>query len=143
MSSDMSVCNEYRDRLLDHAMGGLPTAALAAHLKSCPTCAGELQRRQVRGAKLDTELRRIANPDPPSYLATRIAARAHDAPAWRPRVAIAALLLAVIAAGTWLVSARRDRHAATAAAAISRWRSPTASLLQPPSQPIYKESFHE
>jgi hypothetical protein len=102
-----------------------------------------LERRQVRGADLDAALRRLANPDPPAYLAARIAARTQVTPVWRLRVAIVALFLAAIAGGAWLVSARQERQAATAASAISGWRSPTASLLLPPSQPIYKESSHE
>ena len=143
----MMACSEYRERLLDHAMGASPAADLAAHLKSCPVCATELERRKVRGAEFDAALGRLVNPEPPPYMPARIAAdieaQASAAPGWRPRVAIVAVLLAVVAVGAWLVSARQERQAAAAAAAISRWRSPTASLLHPPSQPVYKESFHE
>ena len=139
MSSGMAACTEYRERLLDHVMGAPPAAELAAHLKSCPACASESKRRQVLGTELDAELRRLANPDAPAYLAARIASHQRPAPAWGARVAIAATLLAVIAVGAWLVNARRESQTAEAAAAISGWRSPTASLLLPPSQPIYKE----
>jgi anti-sigma factor RsiW len=138
----MNACSEHHERLLDHAAGAPAAAELAAHLRACPACAQELERRRTRGAELEATVLRLANPEPSPYLAARILARA-QAPQrpWRLRLvgfAAAAVVVALCAVAVWVVDARQERQAAAAAAAISNWRSPTASLLRPPSQPIFQ-----
>lgn len=129
----MMACAEYRDQLLDHALGQPATAAVQAHLAACPACAQELEQRRARGAEVDAAVRCLVNVDAPRNLVIRPAR-----PAWRLRFAAAMLVIAAGALALWLVGDRQDRQAAEAAEAISRWRSPTASLLLPPSQPVYQ-----
>ena len=132
----MSACNEYRVRLLDHSLGEPAAPDLTAHLAGCPACAQELARLRSAGAGLDAAVRRLANPEPPPFLESRILARAPERRPWTSRLVAAAAVLALCLAAVWIVNDRQERQAEEAAAAISQWRSPTASLLYPPATPI-------
>jgi len=75
-----------QDRLsayLDHDLGAAERAALDAHLAACPHCAADLE--DLRDA-VDL-LRRLPDPEPPAFLATRVMARIAAGetrvPSWR------------------------------------------------------------
>jgi hypothetical protein len=68
---------------LEHDLGDAERAEMDAHLRTCTTCAGDLE--DLRGA-VDL-LRRLPDPEPPPFLAARVMARiaageAHS-PVWR------------------------------------------------------------
>ena len=139
----MSACNEWQERLLDHALGQAAGAELEAHLASCAACSRALDDLRARAGLLDAGVRQAVGVEPPAGLAARIVARASlqrakPAQPWRWRVAAAvfvtAAALAVLAYLRGVSRAREWGQLSAAAATLSGWRSPTESLLHSPSQ---------
>lgn len=141
----MKPCAEWHEELLDHALGATPGAALAAHFAGCAACAAALVHWRGAAERLDASLPRLTAAEPPPYLAARVLARIESAPTeafgfgWR--AALAGLALAVgLAAVIYTGRAARAREEAvvSAAAALSRWRSPTNALLRSPGDALLK-----
>lgn len=122
-------CGEFQIRIGDAIEGTLDAAgrtALAAHLSTCAACRGihaDLQRIQSLAATLDRS-------EPPPSAWPRIAAAIEGrqrrswlswiaAPGWRPALA-AAILLVVVAGGTWAVWRRMPTRPAPQSVADQR-----------------------
>src|SRR6267378_1410078 len=77
----MIACNQWKDALIDHALGQPADASLEAHLAACPSCAEALQAWRERAAQLDPAIRQVIASEPGPYGPERILSRA----ALRPR----------------------------------------------------------
>ncbi len=123
----MTGCAQFREPLLDRALGLPASAELEAHLKACPSCSASLAAWR---ATVDVE--------PSPFLATRILAQVErHKPAWRWKAAMAALAsLAVLALLVLRVNPREEIPPEVVA--LSHWQSPTASLLRSTADPLLK-----
>jgi len=88
---------ERLEALVDGDLGGLETAAVQAHLRSCGTCAAE----HHFGQQVQRELRALPGLDTPEHLLAAVRSRA-EAPArsrrlLRPALAAAAVLCLTVA----------------------------------------------
>jgi hypothetical protein len=139
----MSACKRWQESLVDHALGEPPSAELQAHFSSCRECSSALESLRNRARQIDDGVCAAVTVEPPPQLEHRIllAASAHRSPAlWRWSAA-AVVLLAATAAATLVVrhdigrrQAQERQQLLASAAALSEWRSPTASLLVSPSR---------
>jgi len=136
-------CLELREQLEDLALGGTATAELSGHLDDCPACAAELERQRALMRRLDDAIDAIVRVEPPPQLLAGVAARLRPARRASPSsavrrritawalVAACALLLAI-----GLRTLERPHAPRSELSALTEWRSPTASLLQPPRTPV-------
>ena len=135
----MISCQEWKDALIDHALGQSADAALEAHLATCPPCAEALRAWRGRAAQLDPAIRQISTSEPGLYGPERILSRAALRPR-RPffgRLAWALPLIVLLALAFYRL-ARREPDVPPLAA-LSMWRSPTQSLLRSPADPLLKD----
>lgn len=136
----MISCQEWKDALIDHALGESADAALEAHLAACPPCAEALRAWRERAARLDPAIRQITASEPGLYGPERILSRAALRPR-RPfygRLAWALPLIVLLALAFYRL-ARREPSVPPPLAALSNWRSPTQSLLRSPTDPLLKD----
>jgi hypothetical protein len=97
-------CERYATAIADHACGADLAPDVAAHLESCPACAGQLvrDRRAIEG--LDTELQQMLAIEPSPFFTQRVQAHITTAPAkqsfrgwlWMAAAAAGAIVLAVL-----------------------------------------------
>lgn len=141
----MSACDEWREQVMDHALGQSASAELRAHLSTCSACAEALGAWRARAGLLDATIRQAVAAEPGAGLAQRILARIdsrHAPPgrSWRWRVAAAGLATAAavaLVAFEQSVSRKRDQERIlAAAAALSKWRAPTDGLLRSRSEDL-------
>lgn len=147
----MKTCRHWHDRLLDYTLGGLPSVRVAEiqeHVQGCASCAAAVDEMKQRQQRLDagvTRLVRRAEPSP--AFRARVLAGVEAQPeaalwelAWKG--VLPAVVLVVLAAVFLPGLANRWEATtdATSAAALSRWRSPTASLLRSPADALLRES---
>ena len=141
----MSACEQWREQVMDHALGQPASAELQAHLTSCAACSAALDSWRARAGQLDDGVHRAVGVEPSAQLEKRILsqiASRHLRPArpWRWKIAaaipvvVAVLIALVHNHSVSLKHAREQEQLLTAAAALGRWRSPTESLLHSPSQ---------
>ncbi len=139
----MKACDQWREEILDHALGRPAGAALAAHLQSCPACSGALAKWCQHAGEMDAGIRRVTAAEPSPQLEARVLDRIHERPsaaAWFSGWKVAGVLLACAAAMALFfyqnqLRVQREREQVlSAAAALSRWRSPTATLMNSSSQ---------
>ncbi len=139
----MKACEQWREEILDHALGRPAGAALAAHLHCCAACSGALAKWRERAGEMDAGIRRLAAAEPSPELEAQVLGRIHErssATAWFSGWKVAGVLLACAAAialffyQSQLKIQREREQVLSAAAALSRWRSPTATLMNSPSQ---------
>jgi anti-sigma factor RsiW len=129
----MTGCPIWMDALDGRALGDEQSPALDAHLAICPACREVLERRQAVVARMDRVLSGMYSAaEPPPYGPDRIMARIGGRKVagsfgWR-WVAVGSLAVLMLGTILWI---RRSSPAANATA-LSGWRSPTQSLLQPP-----------
>jgi anti-sigma factor RsiW len=136
----MTPCREWKDALIDHALGQPADAALEAHLAGCPACAAALLAWRERAAQLDPAIRQITASEPGPYGPERILART----ALRPRRPfhgrlVWAMTLIVLVALAFYKLARKEPAVNPSLTALSTWRSPTQSLLRSPADPLLKD----
>jgi anti-sigma factor RsiW len=139
----MIACNEWKDTLIDHALGRPADAALEAHLAACPSCAEALQAWRERAAQLDPAIRQITASEPGPFGPERIlacVARAPQRPSYR-RLAWALPLIILMALTIYRLTPKRSRDSLPLTA-LSTWRSPTQSLLRSPTDPLLKDVPH-
>jgi hypothetical protein len=136
----MIPCQEWKDTLIDHALGQPADAALEAHLAGCSACAAALRGWRERAAQLGPAIRQLTAVEPgpfgPERILSRIALR-HRRPffvrlAW-------ALPLVILLALTFYKLSPREPRAPLPLTALSTWRSPTQSLLRSPADPLLKD----
>ena len=136
----MIACNEWKDALIDHALGWPADAALEAHLAVCPACAEALQAWRERAAQLDPAIRQITTGEPGPYGPERILARVARAPQrlFYRRLAWALPLIILMALTIYRLTPKWSRDPLPLTA-LSTWRSPTQSLLRSPTDPLLKD----
>jgi len=127
---------------LEHDLGEAERAQMEAHLAACTTCGSDLE--DLRGA-VDL-LRRLPDPEPPPFLATRVMARiaAGEArsPAWRRWIEqlatpLVAAPLAAAAAALAVFSFAAPRSSTELAMASSQPQaSQTPTLIAQPVGPV-------
>ncbi len=155
----MNSCSEFRDSLLDHALGLPRTSDVESHLAGCKACARALERWRSQVRQIDSGVRRLVAIEPSPFLVPSVLAKANASPSlalWprRWKVAFASLALIAVAclAGVTAhraIEKRREAQVISIARSLSRWKSPTESLLRSPVDPLLKnlprlgESFFE
>jgi anti-sigma factor RsiW len=150
----MSACTAWDDAILDAALGQTPSDPLRRHLVACAGCRDELARRQALAQRLDVAVETLVRREPPASLGA-LASRLRDVPALTARRSTLALSAwAALAAATiallFIVRALSPSGSPSDAAAVTRWQSPTSSLLEwhvsvrsrPPSLPEDSRKTH-
>jgi anti-sigma factor RsiW len=134
----MNPCTHFRGQLEDVALGGAATPEFSRHLAECAACAAELERQSALARRLDVAIRAVVRAEPPSQLSAGVAARLAAArrPGTRSPLRIWSAALAAVAACAVIAilgshALERPPTAPSELSALSAWRSPTASLLEP------------
>ncbi|MDD5544611.1 MAG: hypothetical protein PHX83_15705 [Acidobacteriia bacterium] len=135
----MNACNDWREVLMDHALGKAASTALQAHLAACEACSGALSEWSAQSRRLQAGVRRLVTSDPSPHMASRVMAEIRSPrsrPFWIRRWKAAVVLtvgIAVLSGGFFYYrysTIRRERaEALSAAATLAHWKSPTDSLL--------------
>lgn len=128
----------YGDELDEVALGKPASDEFSAHLRACRDCAGQLERRRALAQRMDAAVNALVRCEPSPALLASITARVRRTEparpwfeAW-PRAAIgAAVAVAVFGVLFGLRTMQSPPPAASAAAALTAWRSPTSALLKP------------
>jgi len=125
---------------LEHDLGDAERAAMDAHLAACARCAGDLADLR------DTVdlLRRLPDPEPPPFLATRVMARIHAGesrpPLWRRWLEqLGAPLVAAplaTAAAALLVFSFAAPPSGTRVALVGPPSGPTLDIVAQPTGPV-------
>ncbi len=134
----MSRCSKLRGDLEDVALGGAATPEFSRHLAECAACAAEVERQRALVRRLDDAVLAIVRAEPPPQLAAGVAARLTAARrlgrrsalrSWSAALAVAAVSALIVSFG--FRALERPPVAPSELSALSAWRSPTASLLEP------------
>ncbi len=134
----MNDCSNLRDRLEDVALGEPVPPELSRHLAECETCAAELARQRLLAKRIDDAVNAVVRADPPPQLPADVATRLRPARGpvsrdafrqWSAALAVAAIFAGIVTAGFRAFERPPVAHADLSA--LSSWRSPTASLLEP------------
>jgi anti-sigma factor RsiW len=147
----MNECRQWGDRLLDYTLDALPPSRadeVEGHLQSCASCAAAadaLQRKQQQMEAGLAQLVRAAEASPAFRARVVAAARERSQPVvWQPawKGVLAAVALVALAAIFLPGLAERWEVSTDAGdlAALSRWRSPTESLLRSPADVLLQET---
>ena len=122
----MIGCGEWKDQLLDFALDASAARGLEQHLQACPVCAAALAELRARRERMDTGLRQLVQSAEPST-------------DFRARVlaAVAALVLFAVLGGP--LGPQPDL-ALMAAQELSRWQSPTETLLRSPAEELLQSA---
>jgi hypothetical protein len=156
----MKPCDPWREELANCALGLPASRALAEHLTKCSACSTALRKLQARVRDLDDGMRRLTAAEPSPNSAASILAQIGSRVPQRPwlshprTIAAAFAALVILAVSAFTASRFRERRqetekALSAAADISKWRSPTQDLLRPPydslrgGSPRLGEYFYE
>lgn len=104
------TCAEFANEIVDAALGGARSEALEGHLEGCEPCRAHLARERELAALVDAELRAALAVEPSPDLAMRTRRRLHQEAARRTSPArwllpVAAMLLAGLALGRWIIRA--------------------------------------
>lgn len=130
----MKACTTIASALDDVALGAHPSHALATHLKTCPACAAQLERKRAIAERIDRGIVTAVRAELPPGVAERIAARTSFRRPQRRRfvwlgVPAAMAFACAILIFVSLVDNRRTSLHPTDVGAFTAWHSPTASLL--------------
>ena len=140
----MKPCDRWRASLAEFALGAPADPGLAEHLAMCAGCSVALAKMQSLTGQIDRGIQQLAFAEPDVDRAARIflevGSRAEQSRWWRPAgrtIAAAFAAVAFLAASlgiSWRHRAQREEteRALSAAAGISRWKSPTRELLRSP-----------
>ena len=136
----MTACSEWKEAIIDCALGSAPTAELEAHLADCGACSTALAACREKSAKLQAGIQALSAADPQPYGPERILARITSRPrrrsSWRWVFVALAVVMCLVA--TWKWPARRERTVPDRVEALSSWRSPTESLLRSSADPLLR-----
>lgn len=142
----MIGCGEWKDQLLDFALDASAARGLEQHLRACPACAAALAELRARRERMDAGLRQLVQGAEPS---TEFRARVLAAVEAQPRhvglwptwagalAAVAALVLFAVLVGP--LGPQPD-PALMAAQELSRWQSPTETLLRSPAEELLQSA---
>ncbi len=139
----MIACHEWKDALIDRALGQSSDEALDAHLAACPACAEALRVWRERAAQLDPAIHRLTAGQPGPYGPERILSHLAQ-PSRKPfhgRLAWALPLIILLALAVYRLAPKPSRDPLPLTA-LSTWRSPTESLLRSPADPLLKAVPH-
>lgn len=130
----MNACREWKDRLLDAALGAPAEAKLEAHLGACLPCAAALAGWRAQREQMDAALGvLVRGAEPSPDLRTRVLAAAETVPAAGPAqpawVGALAAVAVVLLAGLLLDQPPGPPRPVTS---LSEWQSPTDWLLETP-----------
>ena len=146
----MKPCDRWRESLAEFALGAPADPGLAEHLAKCASCSVALAKMQSLTGEIDRGIQQLAFAEPDVDGAARILAevgsRAEPSRWWRPAgrtMAAAFTAVAFLATSlgiSWRQRAQREATERTlsAAAGISRWKSPTRELLRSPYDGLLK-----
>lgn len=144
----MNPCSAFRDSLLDHALGLPRTSGLESHLADCKACSYALERWRAQAGLIDSGVRRLVAVEPSPFLTSSVLAKANSSPTlapwpmrWKAAFASLALVAGACLAGVAAhraIEKRREAQAIAIAQSLSRWKSPTESLLRSPVDPLLK-----
>ena len=140
----MNACPQWREELIDHALGQSPSAALEAHLAACAGCSQALEAWRQKAAQMDAGVQQLTAAEPRSHGPERVLTQIQQLSPSRPfygRVALAALILTVSLVVV-LYRPAPPKKAPFPVMALSTWRSPTESLLHSPADPLLKSVPH-
>jgi anti-sigma factor RsiW len=134
----MNGCSNLREQLEDFALGAEVTPELSDHLAQCDECATELKRQRALLKRIDGAVYAIVRAEPPAQLridvteqlmAVRGPASRNPLRRWSAALAAAAIFALIVTVG--FRAFERPPVAHSELSALSSWRSPTASLLEP------------
>lgn len=134
----MIGCHDWKDQLLDFALGASAARGLEEHLQACRACSAALVELRARREGMDAGLRQLVQgAEPSAHLRARVLAAVEAGSArkgWRPAwtaalAAVAGLVLVAVLVGR--LGPQPD-PALVAAQELSRWQSPTEVLLRSP-----------
>jgi len=136
----MTSCSQWRDALIDTALGAPIEKVLQEHLEACPACAADLAVWRARAAEMDAKVREVAGGEPQPFGPERILAQIHSRRRRFSRARIAWALGTMACMALILYRPGRPRlDSPVNAMALSAWRSPTQSLLRSPADPLLNE----
>ncbi len=148
----MNGCKNWKDDLLECALGAPPSSDLAKHLGECAACSAALAALRARSAEMDSAvgaLVRGAEPSPefhPRVMAA-VEARRAETLAWPARrrllagaAMVAAAILLLLTLTGRLPNPGRRGTTPIAPTTLSRWRSPTERLLVSSGSDLMKSS---
>jgi len=138
----MTACREWKDRLLDVALGAPVEAKLEAHLGACPACAAAFANWRARRERLDAALHQLVRGAEPSpAFRARVLAASETVPAAGPAqpawVGALAAVAVVLLAGMLLDQPASPPRRVTS---LSEWRSPTDWLLRTPGDELLRST---
>jgi anti-sigma-K factor RskA len=148
----MSACKQWKEQLIEAALGEKLSHEFETHLKTCADCSVALADTKARAARLDAAVTELSAMPAPSAgfdarLSERIAENREKGSwsgwLWEPQVRMRIAAVGVICAAVVGVTAgpkiyeewhgqRMDQPVVT----ISTWRSPTESLLHTPDSDL-------
>lgn len=144
----MTACADWREQLVDHALGLPVSPGLEAHLAGCAACASALAAWRAQVEQLDTGVRQLVASEPSPYLRSRVLAELNSQSArfvwverWRRALAALAVVAGLAVLGYAVRGAlerQKQVETVSAALALSQWRSPTEALLQSPADALLK-----
>ncbi len=142
----MISCGEWKEQLLDFALDASATRGLGQHLQACPACAAALAELRARRERMDAGLRQLVQgAEPSTEFRARVLAAVETQPrhvglwpAWAGALAaVAALVLFAVLVGS--LGPQSD-PALMAAQELSRWQSPTETLLRSPAEELLQSA---
>jgi hypothetical protein len=145
----MNACPQWREELIDHALGQPPGAALQAHLATCAGCSEALVALRQKASQMDTGIQQLTAAEPRAQAPERVLAqiqqrspgRLFDGKPFYGRIALAALVLTaslVVVLYRPPAPEKAVPFPVVALSALSTWRSPTESLLHSAGDPLLK-----
>ncbi|HEY1337779.1 MAG TPA: hypothetical protein VGF59_09730 [Bryobacteraceae bacterium] len=135
----MSPCEQWRDRLLDCALGAPAEPDLSSHLASCPACAEALAVWRANAARLDAAVGEFAAANPAPGAAERALTRIGVPRPSLPYLRIAAGVAALVVPALLILWPAPRPSIPSATTQLSLWRSPTDSLLRSPADSLLRE----
>ncbi|MCH7987096.1 MAG: hypothetical protein IH847_11015 [Acidobacteria bacterium] len=142
----MIGCGEWKDQLLDFALDASAARGLEQHLQACSACAAALAELRARRERMDAGLRQLVQgAEPSTEFRARVLAAVEAQPrhvglwpAWAGALAaVAALVLFAVLVGP--LGPQPD-PALMAAQELSRWQSPTETLLRSPAEELLQSA---
>jgi anti-sigma factor RsiW len=137
----MNACPQWREELIDCALGQPPGAALEAHLAACADCSEALKAWRQKAAQMDAGVQQLTTAEPRARGPERILTQIQQLSPGKPlfgRIALAAVILTATLIVVLYRPAPPKKVAPFTVMALSTWRSPTESLLHSSADPLLK-----
>jgi len=141
----MNACLNWREELIDHALGQSPSAALTAHLGACAGCSEALEAWRQKAAQMDAGVQQLTTAEPRAQGPERVLAQIQELSAGKPlygRIALAVLILTVTVVAVLYRLTPAKKVVSLPVMALSGWHSPTEALLHSAADPLLKSVPH-